>query len=294
MACASLFACHDNTAGDGGAAPNVSMAKVTLTPAGSGSVTVPAGHHVDTVCRAIGASGPIRRDNDGGALLSGEVMGEGFALLGAGGKLSVKNGTTSREMILEGPGDVRVCVDGEEEAWMSSGIFSSVIGAGESPGSEVWVVTPHAVVRYGSGVHMKLTGSIGKLDVDLKAGEAWAYPLGAFTIAEAGAPKQVDGWVDIPGNGVVTFKSTRAPSQLVADCDAAAKAAHDLAVRIDTHDASLADAAPEHVVLRRKAHALCSAAELVSSRSMDPVERERLLPRARAANAKWRDNSANP
>jgi len=290
----ALVACHDGGANGDGAAPNVSLAHVTFSAAPNTSLSVTPPHHAPVVCRAIGASGPLHRDADGGALLPGDVIGDDFTLLGAGGKLSVKNGVTTRETIFEGPGDVRVCVNGDEEMWMTSGVFTSVIGAGETPGAEVWIVTPHVIVRYGSGTHVKVSASTTKADVDLKAGEAWAYPLGAFTVADAGPPKESEGWVDIPGNGVVTFKSSRAPSQVVGDCEQAAKAAHDLAVQIDTHDASLADAAPKHVVLRRKAHALCAAAELVSARSMDLVERARLLPRARAGSAKWRDASANP
>ncbi len=193
---------------------------------------------------------------------------------------------------------MRACVSGEEEMWMTTGTFTSVIGAGESPGSEVWVVTPQAVVRYGSGVHVKMTASNMKLDVDLKSGNAWAYPLDSFAIHDAGAPKQVDGWVEVPGDATLTFTSRKSPSQVVGDCEQTAKAARDLAVQIgqptNERDASLADLAPKHVVLRQKAHAICAMAELVAARSLDLVERQRLLPRARAASSKWRDNSAKP
>lgn len=287
-------ACHDSGGGDG-AAPNVSIATVKLTaPPSGGSAGVTPEHHAPTACRAIGASGPIRHEADAGAILPGDLLTQDFVELGAGAKLSVKNGTTTREMIFEGPGAVRACVGGDEEMWLMSGIFSSVIGAGESPGAEVWVVTPHAVVRYGSGVHMKLNVSSIKLDVDLKAGSAWAFPLESFSLHDAGTPHQLDGWVEIPGNATVTFISKKAPSQLVGDCELAAKTARDLAVQIGSGDAALGDAAPKHVVARHKAHAVCAAAELVAARSLDLVERERLLPRARAANAKWRDNSAKP
>lgn len=288
-----VAACRDSNGGDG-AAPNVSMATVKLTAPSAGSVTLPTEHHAATVCRAIGASGPLHHEQDGGAVLPGELLTQDFVELGAGGKLSVKNGTTTREMIFEGPGSVRACVSGDEEMWMSSGNFTSVIGAGESPGAEVWVVTPQAVVRYGSGVHLKMTVSNTKVDVDLKSGDAWAYPLDAFAIHDAGAPRQVDGWVEIPGNATLTFTSRKAPSQVVGDCEQVSKATRDLAVQIGSGDASLAEAAPKHVVLRQKAHAICAAAELVATTSLDVVERERLLPRARSANSKWRDNSAKP
>ncbi len=98
-----LPACHDSNGGGDGAAPNVSMATVKLTAPSAGSVALPTEHHAPTVCRAIGASGPIQHDQDGGGILPGELLTQEFVELGAGGKLSVKNGTTTREMISKGP-----------------------------------------------------------------------------------------------------------------------------------------------------------------------------------------------
>jgi hypothetical protein len=286
-----LFAaCHD--ASKDHPAPAVSLAKVTLTAPPGGSVNVKPEHVGKTVCRAIEARGALKQEDAG--VKPGAVLGTDFVELPEGAHVAIKNGTTTRETIFDGPGAVRPCVGGEEEMWMPGGVFTSVVGAGETPGSEVWIVTPHVVVRYGSGAQLHVLGTPSHVDVKLTAGTAWAFPIGAMALHDAGTPRTADGWVEIPGNGSLTFTSRRAPSQVLGECEEAARAAHGLAVAIGTRDASLSQAAPKHVVARRRAHALCSAAELVASRSLDPVERERLLPRARAADAKWRDNSPSP
>ncbi|HEY1954105.1 MAG TPA: hypothetical protein VGH28_00785 [Polyangiaceae bacterium] len=288
VACA--FACHDSNKSD--AAPAVSIANVTFSAAPGGSVHVTPEPHGPTVCRVIELRGGV--DQKPVAPKNGEPIGEGFATLASGAHLAIKNGTTTRETIFDGPGSVRSCVSGEEEFWMPTGAFTSVFGAGDTPGSEVWIVTPHVVVRYGSGAQIKVLSSTSKANVKLTSGGAWAFPIGSMTPLEAGTPHEQDGWVEVPGNGSLEFVSKRAPSQVVGECELAAKKAHDLAIAIGTRDASLSDAAPKHVVARRRAHALCSVAELVADTSLDPVERERLLPLARAGSTRWRDSSANP
>ena len=273
-----LAACKDKS-GDG-ATGAVSYANVTFSaPPGSASFSVPK--VPPTVCRAISATGQLRRDDDAG-VASGDVLGEAWTLLGSGAKLAVKNGTTSRETLFEGPGAVRACVNGEEEMWIDGGGFTSVVGAGESPGAEVWIVTPHGVVRYGSGARVTLNVTVSRVDAKVEGGSAWMWPADAST------------WTEIPAGKATTFSTRKAPSQIVADCEQASKAAHDLGVAIVTKDASLAEAAPQHVVLRQKAHAICALAELVSARSLDPLERGRLLPRAHTANTRWRDASGKP
>jgi len=282
-------ACHD--ASKDHPAPAVSQANVTLTGP-PGSVPNVGRQHAPTVCRAIEARGALHVEDAG--VKPKDVIGDGFIELPEGAHIAVENGTTTRETLFDGPGAVRACVGGEEEMWMPAGRFTSVVGAGETPGAEVWIVTPHVVVRYGSGVQMHVDSTSSQADVKLTAGTAWAFPIGAMTLHDAGTPKEQDGWIEIPGAGTLTFMSKQAPSQLLGSCEQAAKSAHDLAVAIGTRAEPVGEAAPKHVLARRKAHALCSAAELLAVRSLDPVERERLLPRARAANAKWRDSSANP
>lgn len=281
--------CHDSSKDH--PAPAVSMAKVTLSAPPGGSVHV--GRHAEdrTVCRAIEARGRLTVGDAG--VKQNDVLGDGFVELPEGAHLAIEDGTSTRETLFDGPGAVRPCVGGEEEMWMPSGLFTSVVGAGETPGSEVWVVTPHVVVRYGAGAQLKLRGTSTKVEATLKAGTAWAYPVGSM-LHDGGMPRESEGWLELPGNETLVFVSKRAPSQLVTECEKAATAARDLALRIGAHDASLAQAAPAHVVARRRARAVCAVAELVAARSFDLVERERLLPRARAADATWRNNSATP
>ena len=272
-----VVACKDK--GNDGSTGAVSYANVTFSaPPASVSVSAPKGPQ--TVCRAISVSGQVKREDV--PLPANEVLGDAWVELGPGAKLAVKNGRTSRETLIDGPGAVRACVGGEEELWVNGAVFTSVIGAGETPGSEVWVVTPHGVVRYGSGARVTLNIGVPRVDAKVEGGSAWMW--------------QVEGnaWVEIAAGKTATLTTRKAPSQIVGDCEQAAKAAHDLGAAIVAGDASLGEAAPQHVALRQKAHAICAIAELVSARSLDTVERGRLLPRAHTANARWRDASGKP
>ena len=282
VASLAVVACQDKSGGSGPTG-SVSYAQVHVTaPPGSVSASVPKG--VQTVCRVINASGTLSRDDpshDAG-VVANDVMGDAWAELGVGAKLAVKNGTTSRETLFEGPGAVRACVNGEEEMWMYTGGFKSVIGAGESPGAEVWIVTPHGVVRYGSGARVTLNVSVARVDIKVEGGTAATWSV------------EGNAWTEVGAGKTGTLTTRKAPSQIILDCEAAAIAAHDLGVAIVSRDASLAEAAPQHVALRQKAHAICAVAELVAARSLDPLERGRLLPRAHAANGRWRDATPNP
>ncbi len=292
-----LSACTDTSVLLDGGGQKIKEAKLSLAPnVVDGAVITPPSHAEPTVCRVISAAGAIHRADaaDGGAIATGDVAGDSFFTLGGGSRLAIKNGKTTRETIFEGAGDARVCVNGDEEMWLTAGSFTSVVGAGESPGAEVWVVLPQGVVRYGSGARLHINVGV-KADVQLSNGGAFAYAVDAIsTSKDAEAPHaEGSGWYPL-SVGTLTLASKKAPSQVLGDCEQAAKAAHELAVQIETHDASLTEAAPRHVVLRQKAHALCAVAELVASRSFDLGERERLLARAHAAAAKWRDVSPNP
>jgi hypothetical protein len=280
-----LCGCPDSQSSDGGTGPAVSYARINLSGAPAASVSVPSQPRT-TICRAISASGTIRRDSDAG-LVANDVMGDDFVNLAMGAHLAVKNGTTTREALFDGPADIRTCVGGNEEMWMSFGTFKSVLGAGETPGAEVWLVMPEGVVRYGSGAQLTVTATPSRADIKLMSGNAFAFEADAGSMHDAGT----DGWYAIPLGVPVTLMAKQSGGQIVGICEQAAKAARDLAISIGTQDASLAEAAPKHVMLRQKAHAICAVAELVASRSLDLVERERLLPRARTANAKWRDSS---
>jgi hypothetical protein len=289
LLCLFILACHDASGGDAGTAPAVSYANVKVVTSAPSSSAQPPHEARTTVCRVISATGSIHRDSDAG-IAPNDVLGEGYATLTVGSRMAVKNGSTTREAIFEGPGEVRGCVGGDEEMWVTGGTFKSVTGAGETPGAEVWVVTPQGVVRYGSGAQLNMLIGPNKAELKVTAGSARVFPVDASTnlAHDAGT----DGWYPVSGT-TITLTSKQSAGQLVGACEQAAKSAHDLAVAIETHDASLTDAAPRHVALRQQAHAVCAVAELVAARSFDLVERERLLPRAHAANTRWRDATVN-
>ncbi len=308
VAAACLGACHGKSGADGGALVSTTAATSGATVTSALTAPHPTGSASPkgtSLCRAIAVSGPMHRVGsltaaaDAGALSSGELAGDDWIDLGPNSKLSIKNGKTSREAIFEGSGSVRVCVGGEEEMWLPLGAFSSVSGSGEAPGAEQWIITPHGIVRY-DAARVRVTAGVAWTDVTLDSGSAWVFPIDAAYRKDAASkdagregvpvPKGEDGWVSAPPGQTLALFARRSTSQIVTDCEAAAKAAHELAVAIASNDASLAEAAPKHVRARQKAHAICSVAELTASRTLDLVERERMLTRAQAANALWRSN----
>jgi hypothetical protein len=80
----------------------------------------------------------------------GELSEDAWISLGRGARLVAKDPRTTRETIFHGPGRARACTGHREESWIASGAFESERGAGETPGAEEWVVTPHAVIRFAS------------------------------------------------------------------------------------------------------------------------------------------------
>ena len=311
LAAALLLACHGRSESKGGEL-------VSTTAATSGATaTAPSPHPADSagprktpLCRAIAVTGPVRRAGtfsvpDAGVVSAGDLAGTDFIDLGPGSRLSIKNGETSREAVFEGTGSVKVCVGGQEEMWLPVGSFNSVAGAGESPGAEQWIVTPHGVIRYASA-RLHATVGVANADVTLASGSASVFPIdNAYRkpAADAGAsdagrggvlikPTGGDGWIALPAGQTVAMTARRSTSQIVTECEEVAKAARDLAAGIASRDAALGEAAPMHVQLRQKARAVCAVGELVASRSLDPVERERLLSRVNAATAMWRDDGS--
>jgi hypothetical protein len=308
LAAVLLLACHGSSS-NGGELVSTTAATSGATVAHSSAPSPhPATPSKAPLCRAIAVTGPVHRVGtlsvpDAGAVKAGELAGPDYIDLGPGSKLSIKNGTTAREAVFEGTGAVKVCVGGEEEMWLPAGTFHSVAGAGESPGAEQWIVTPHGVIRYDAArVHVVV--GVAYADVTLGSGSASVYPIdnayrkaaadaGVRDAGREGVPIKAEtgeGWIPVPEGQTIVLAARRSTSQIVTECEEAAKAAHDLAESIATRDAAIGDAAPKHVRLRQKARAVCAVGELAASRALDPVERERLLSRLHAATTMWRDN----
>jgi hypothetical protein len=180
-AIAVLGACNRGQTSAGDAGPSASASRPLPTaphPAPQGSAATPSRASLEAhlPCRAIAADGDVHAESDAGAAKVAnlaEIPAEGWLSLSDGARLVAKDPRTTRETTFLGPGRVRACVDRREESWIASGSFESVVGAGETPGAEEWVVTAQAVVRYAAarlrvdmapkGTHLRLANGVAFL-----------------------------------------------------------------------------------------------------------------------------------
>jgi hypothetical protein len=239
-------------------------------------------------CRAIAVEGDVRieSDVDAGATpltSSSEIPAEPWLLLAKEARLVAKDPRTARETTFLGPGRVRACVNRGEESWASTGSFESVVGAGESPGAEEWVVTPEAVVRYATA-RLRVDASPQSTRLRLANGVAFLWPPQGEAAAE--------GWQRL------TAAETTVPGPPRTD-STAATAAVDRCASLATRSQELARAlltppdggsgggsvAAEQVTARRLARAACALAALrVDSLSVEETSRKAALSaRVRAA-----------
>lgn len=254
------------------AVPTASVVKTDA--AGIAPLTVP--------CRLIVVTGDVRTAADAG-LHSLEAAPLDFIGLGAGASLTAKDGTTSREVTFKGPGKARVCLGGREEEWLLDGELASSPGAGESPGAEVWVMTLHGVVRYAGG-HVHVTASRTSTTVRAQLGAA-VFPLPALAGKDAGA--EADGWIHLAPDTTLELNGPIDVKALLEACSKQAANAHDLADAMVKGDAGpLGDAASRHVVLRRRARAICGIASLEAATSSPFSQRD--VDIASAADETWR------
>lgn len=243
-------------------------------------------------CRAIAIGGVVTPE-DAGALHPGDQLPDALLTLGDGGLMTAKDPVSARETSLEGPGLARACVGGEAESWLLRGGFSSVPGAGESPGAEQWVVTPHGAIRYSVAL---LKVSVGKA-TSLRLIHGSAFVLGKVAFApDAGAPPafgamhtDANGWTLVPEGATVIIEADGDAKARVDRCAAAAKEARDLGTGIVAPDANLSDLAPRHVEARRKARGVCAVARVAADAlPTSAPERASLVSKAQAADADWR------
>jgi hypothetical protein len=244
-------------------------------------------------CRAIAADGDVRIESgtDAGATpltSSSEIPVEAWLLLGKDARLVAKDPRTTRETTFLGPGRFRACVNLGEESWASAGSFESVVGAGESPGAEEWVVTPEAVVRY-AAASLHVDASPQGTRLRLANGVAFLWPPQGEAAAE--------GWQR------VTAAETTIPGPSRTDGSAAATAV-DRCALLAARSQELARAllappdggpgggnvAAEQVTARRLARAACALAALrVDSLSVGETSRkDALSAKVRAAEIERR------
>jgi hypothetical protein len=236
---------------------------------------------------------------DGGLVAMGEVPNDVWLDVPPGARFVAKDPVSTRESLFGGPARVRACVDYAEESWVLRGTFDSVPGAGERPGGEEWVITPHATIRY-AAAGMRIVVSATTTDVQVAKGSAYVWVAADASeriTGEGGAPvPRADdgGWVRLEGGlRAMMNPAKRASPQEAAHaaldgCALAARAAHDLADRIAAPDANLGDLAGKHVSARRVARANCRGAVLRIEALPPSVTRDSYLASARTADESWR------
>ena len=284
-------------------------------------------------CRAVAVDGLVRAEDvaqpgaahvrpgaDGGAglalVLQQDIPTESWLTLGPSSRLVAKDPRTTRETTFLGAGRVRPCVDRREESWVATGAFESVVGAGESPGSEEWVVTPLAVLRYASAkLHVavgpkgtSITPSAGLtfawLADDAHArwgGDAGAGAEGPSSASDAGSGSggaakatAADGWERVadaplilePTAGVPVVQAAGAS---VARCAALADHSHELATLLMAPTVGLPDAsaAAEQVIARRQARAACAVAALRVGALAEAPAKDALAAKLAESVAVW-------
>jgi hypothetical protein len=313
---------------DRGGAPATDAAPATGATASASSPTLdasrPTGPHWGELakgaarlpCRATTAEGDLRAEGmalpgaahgmagpDAGAgralAAAQEIPPETWILLGPSSRLIAKDPRTTRETTFLGAGRARPCVERREESWVAAGAFESVVGAGESPGSEEWVVTPLAVLRYGSAKVRVVVGAKGTA-ITPASGVAFAWIAGdarARWGADGGAeaPKTaVDGWervADAPV-AIVPVAATTAPQAARAaldHCGTLADRSHELASMLVMPSVGLPDASAvaDQVVARRLARAACAVAALRVGALADGAPKEALSAKLNEAVATW-------
>ena len=204
------------------------------------------------------------------SLTTGDPLPESSIVsLARDARLTVKNARTGRETTLEGPALGRLCVDSENEAWLAAGVLRAAPGAGESLGSEVFVATPYAAIRYTAA---SLRASIGDaLELEVNGGGALVRPAsGARLRPRPGAPADAGateggGWLRVPGGTSLAIEpNPGAGNPLTKELAACKAAADETRLRVRQLNAFDSGDLPEHAVAhleaRQRAHAACAIA----------------------------------
>jgi hypothetical protein len=220
--------------------------------------------------------------------------------LAEGARFVVKDPRTSRETTFAGPGHVRACIWDHEESWMTNGHFESSIGAGEAPGAEEWVVTPHAVVRY-TAAQLRIDATDTGTVLAVGAGTAFVWAADdarsrAVPNGDGGADAGRDDDSDRPWRRVsaaawkIDVPGGLDGRPVVEACLRHAQEANRLARLLLSHDdASAGEAAAriaEQVRERRMARAACALATVRIAAAPSP-DRADHLDAVRRANVLW-------
>lgn len=246
-------------------------------------------------CRFVGSEG--RRPG---------VDPTAWLTLGDRESVTVRLTETARELRFSGPGKVRPC--GGDASVLAEGGAAGLPGGGEAPGSEHWVATPCAAVRWTIGVQ-RITASANECNLHTSLGSSFVWVAEDVTAArpaDAGAPSDgggyglgssdgttvgEDGWRRVDAHHGLAMRpraklGALAWARAALDaCGRAAAAASELAARLGEvtgRGEPMGDLAARHVSARRAARAACGVATARVALAGSPREEEARLARQEA------------
>jgi len=224
-------------------------------------------------------------------LLQGLAPTEAWIALAKGARVIARDPRTTRETTFRGPARVRACVDFSEESWLASGSFESAVGAGESPGSEEWVVTPSGVVRY-TAAQLSVEARPHEANVTLVSGVAFAWQPSAAPGDAGGPPGDAgslmeEGWLRLgPGRTKLGLPRDEPASATLDRCVALSASARDLATQVMAPGGASGTTITRQVTTRRLARAACAVAALRVN-ALPPADAAPLLRPLADANGAW-------
>jgi len=298
------------------AAPSL-LPPVAVLPTGVPSTARPGSSRVEQAgvavgCRAIAVDGEVRASLAGEVgpaipLATGEeIPNDAWLLLAARARVVAKDPRTTRETAFFGPARVQACVSYREESWIAQGTFESAPGAGEAPGAEEWVATPHGVVRY---VAAKLRASVVPRETTVSLGGGIAFLWAADDVRTVRSDNpDARAWPDVAPNdepwrrlteGVLrivmgtTSTSADAARLSVDACSLVAQRSEDLARSLLSSEragaSDLGRTIADQITARRIARASCAVAGLRVAALSAPDTRTALSRMLERANARWRN-----
>jgi len=280
------------------------------TPSTAARAPREAGAHLPPPCRVTGVDGTLTltplaglaKDASAPAALtlrpSADLPDDVWVEVGKASKFSTRDATSTREAVYSGPGRFHACIDHQEEAWVASGVFESVPGAGERPGGEEWVATPLGEARY-AAAKLKITVAERTVEIKVASGTGYFWPAEGVKIeaySEAGAPPTVgdQGWMRLDGATGAIFSSPRpvlnitGTPALMAQCFRLASETWNLATSLGKPNADVGELGPKHIVARRQARAACTVAALRVAALPPTRLRDDLEAKVKRAEAQWR------
>jgi len=237
--------------------PGASGASASGTPlfeAGAPSATAP--RPPAPACRAMQVSGKAGFQH-GLRIQKGSLIdGKRWLVLEEGAMVELRHTTSTRGLVLKGPGLILPCIDGDEDVLIARGVVETSTGAGVRPGAEVRIGTPFGTLTYGDAA-MTVNVSKTKLDVSITGGGARLTPMpSAGKKPRSLDPKHLK--LSLGGK----MDSDVAKSR-VEDCEAAADKAEAQARQVITPSGdagALGERAALHVRLRGAARLECLSA----------------------------------